>query len=81
MRRISTPSELGRVFQDRRKKRKLTQGSVAEAIGMRQASISDFERRSASSQIETLFKIAAALDLDIYVDDKPVMIQEKGDAW
>jgi HTH-type transcriptional regulator / antitoxin HipB len=75
MRRIGTPNDMGIVLQDIRKVKKLTQKQVADASGLRQATISDLERNAENAQINTLFKTIAALGLDLYIADK----KQKGD--
>lgn len=70
MRRIGSPKELSVVLKDKRRMKKLNQKHIAELSGMRQATISDLECDSSGAKIETLFKVATALGLDIYLTNK-----------
>lgn len=48
-----------------RKWRGLTQAQLSEAVGIAQASLSELENKPGSGQIETLVKIARALDVGV----------------
>ncbi|MGI9304786.1 MAG: helix-turn-helix domain-containing protein [Gammaproteobacteria bacterium] len=70
MRRITTTTELGAVLRDRRQQTSLTQAGVSERVGLRQATVSDFERRPDRARVETLFRLLAALEMDLYLQPK-----------
>lgn len=57
---------LGKRIQELRKSKKLTQEELAEKIGIGTPNISYFETGRFSPAIETLEKIAKALDVEIY---------------
>ena len=65
---ITTPSALANALKAFRHDRKMTQKDVAEAIGIRQATVSLFESHPEQVKIETLFKILSALNTHIPIE-------------
>ncbi|WP_322861874.1 helix-turn-helix domain-containing protein [Aeromonas allosaccharophila] len=65
--KVTSPASLAAALRDQRKLSKLTQTMTAEQIGIKQTTVSDFENRPESTKLETLFKILAALDLELHV--------------
>ncbi|PTB84984.1 transcriptional regulator, partial [Pseudidiomarina aestuarii] len=57
---ITRPEQLSTFIKEYRKQQQLTQSDVAKLIGIRVATISDFENNPKSSKLETFFKILAA---------------------
>ncbi len=57
---------LGKRIQELRKSKKLTQEELAEKIGIGTPNISYFETGRFSPAVETIEKIAKALDVEIY---------------
>ena len=60
-----SPKELALLIISQRKKLKLSQAEVGKLVGLKQQTISEFEIRPESTQIDTLFRILSALNLDI----------------
>ncbi|MDR9468669.1 helix-turn-helix domain-containing protein [Marinospirillum sp.] len=48
----------------------MTQQSVANRIGIKQATVSSFENHPEKSQVDTLFKLLAALELELQVSER-----------
>ena len=71
MRRVVIPKHMGAFLRDIRHQRKLTQGQVADIAGLRQATVSELECNAETSKVETLCRVIAALQLNIYIADKP----------
>ena len=67
---IHSPKELALLAIQKRKQLGLTQSQLGELVGLRQKSISAFENKPEHTQLETLFRILAALQLDIEIADK-----------
>lgn len=65
--KVTSPALLAAALRDQRKLSKLTQTMTAEQIGIKQTTVSDFENRPESTKLDTLFKILAALDLELHV--------------
>ena len=55
--KITSPEQLAIFLKDTRKQEKQTQEMLAEKVGLRQDTISKFEKNPTKTQIETLFKI------------------------
>lgn len=64
---IKTPQQLGAVLKGFRRDRKLTQAAVSSRVGLAQNSISEIESNPGRSSMERVFKLLAALDLDLVV--------------
>jgi HTH-type transcriptional regulator/antitoxin HipB len=64
---IKTPQQLGAVLQGYRKQRGLTQAQVARASGLLQSAISELELDSSSASLKRIFKLLAALDVELVV--------------
>lgn len=68
---ITTPQALAVYIKDYRKRQQLTQTQIANQVGLRQATISDFEKMPNKASVETFFKIATALDLEVHLLANP----------
>lgn len=64
---IHSPLELAMVVSNRRKDAKMSQSAAADLVGLRQTTISAFENKPGSTELDTLFRILAALNLDIHI--------------
>jgi HTH-type transcriptional regulator/antitoxin HipB len=67
---INTPAQLSVALKSRRKTRGLTQQQVAGSIGLLPKTISAFENGPDKSTLESLFKLLAALDLELIIRPK-----------
>lgn len=79
-----SPKELALLVTHKRKKLKLSQAEVGNLVGLKQQTISEFEIRPESTQIDTLFRILSALNLDIRVsakDEAPAMKNKWKEEW
>ncbi|NHB95039.1 helix-turn-helix domain-containing protein [Photorhabdus stackebrandtii] len=64
---ITSTKMLAHALHNERKKRKLSQDKVADSIGIKQSTVSEFENYPDGTRLETLFKLLAALDLELQV--------------
>nr|WP_202603450.1 helix-turn-helix domain-containing protein [Photobacterium halotolerans] len=55
------------MLQDQRKKQGQSQSVVARKVGLRQDTVSKFENAPDGSRLDTLFKLLAALDLELEI--------------
>lgn len=80
--KILSPEALGHALKDVRKGLGKTQDEVGTLIGMDQGTISVIERGNPGTRLETLFRLLAALDLEISLQprSKPAGTA-KGDQW
>lgn len=67
---VRSPKELALLVTNQRKKLKLSQAVVGKLVGLKQQTISEFEIKPESTQIDTLFRILSALNLDIELSAK-----------
>ncbi|MDR5902015.1 helix-turn-helix domain-containing protein [Halomonas icarae] len=68
--KITSPGMLSHALKNARRERHLTQHATAELAGIKQATVSGFENHPERSQIETLFKLLSALELELYVGER-----------
>ena len=64
---IKTPEQLGAILQGFRKQRGLTQVQVARTAGLLQSAVSELEVDSSTASLNRIFKLLAALDLELFV--------------
>ncbi|WLI78852.1 helix-turn-helix domain-containing protein [Kosakonia sp. H02] len=68
--KITSPEQLAIFLKDARKKEKLPQDQLAEKVGLRQETISKFENSPAKTQVETLFKILSAMNMELHLEKR-----------
>jgi HTH-type transcriptional regulator / antitoxin HipB len=64
---VRTPQQLGPVLQGYRKSQSLTQANVGQAVGLPQSEISRLELDASSASLSRVFKLLAALNLELVV--------------
>jgi HTH-type transcriptional regulator/antitoxin HipB len=80
--KIVSAQNLGKVLRSTRKQKKLTQTSVGKAVGITQATISEIEGGKPGTELNTLFRVLASLDLELIVQPKTHQDNDlKGDNW
>ena len=62
--------EMIKTLIERRNQLRMSQTQLAETIGTKQPAISRLERGDYNTTLDTLFKVASALDLDISISPK-----------
>lgn len=77
--KITSVGMLAHAMRDERKKCKLNQSQVAESMGIKQSTVSDFENHPEGTRLETLFKLLAALDLELHLSKRGE--PQAGQAW
>ncbi|WP_347116299.1 helix-turn-helix domain-containing protein [Leclercia sp. S52] len=78
--KVTSADTLAQAVRDQRKVNKLTQTATAEQVGIKQTTVSDFENKPGSTKLETLFKILAALDLELHVVKRGASLPENN-SW
>ena len=68
--KITTPKVLATALKDYRKRHKRTQQQVADLVGLKQSTVSAFELAPERAKVETLFKILAALALELELSER-----------
>lgn len=80
--RIISTQHLGEALRGARKKKRMTQRDTAKSVGLDQPSLSKIERGEASARIDTLFRLLAALDLELILQPRQRPLDEsEGDRW
>ena len=64
---IKTPQQLGAVLQGCRKQQRLTQKDAGAKVGLAQNAISQIESAPGRAGLARVFKLLAALDLELVV--------------
>ena len=64
---VKTPQQLGAVLQGCRKTHQLTQAQVGARVGLPQKEISKLESNPANTSLARVFKLLAALDVELVV--------------
>lgn len=68
--KITSPEMLAIALKEARASKMLTQQETAQLVGVKQATVSAFENHPERSRVETLFKLIAALGLELYVTER-----------
>ncbi len=69
---IHSPKDLALFVLTHRKKMKLSQGALAERVGLKQQTVSAFEKQPERTKVDTLFRILSAVHLDIMINPKTI---------
>lgn len=64
---VKTPQQLGTVLQGYRRERGLTQKDVGAKVGLAQKAVSKMELAPGRTGLTLIFKLLAALDLELVV--------------
>ncbi|MFZ1234857.1 MAG: helix-turn-helix domain-containing protein [Thiofilum sp.] len=70
MMHIYSTDMLATALRDQRKRAQITQSTLAEHTGLKQATISALENQPDGTKLETLFKLLSALDLELHLVPK-----------
>ena len=82
--KVTNSTQLSAYLKDIRQTRKLSQEKVACKVGIRQDTVSSFERNADATKLETLFKILSALELELVIQPRnsPLGVaEENGSGW
>lgn len=64
---IKTPQQLGAILAGYRKQRGLTQQAAGQKVGLAQSVVSSLEKSPQRAGLARIFKLLAALDLELVV--------------
>ncbi|MDT8310401.1 MAG: helix-turn-helix transcriptional regulator [Methylophaga sp.] len=82
MAKVTTTKALGIMLRDHRKHDEITQAELARlAGGIKQSTVSNFENNPAAAKVDTLFKLASALGLEIQLVEKQPLSSSGADEW
>lgn len=63
--KVTSAHQLSHLLQDQRKQQGQSQSVIARKVGLRQDTVSKFENAPDETRLDTLFKLLAALELEI----------------
>lgn len=78
---ITRPEQLSNLIKTYRKEQNITQTEIAKLVGLRVATISDFENKPESCKLATFFKILAALQLQIDITPREQIASTNPSEW
>lgn len=67
---IYSPKQLANRLKLIRTRRNLTQTQLAKRVGLKQSTLSSFENHPETTQLQTLFKIIQALEVELDIHEK-----------
>jgi HTH-type transcriptional regulator/antitoxin HipB len=80
--KTTSPTSLGLILRAARKKQGLSQTEAGKSVGIDQPTMSKIERGESHARIDTLFRLLAALDMEMIVRPRDkISIQSEGDNW
>lgn len=78
---VTTPEALGKALQRARKLQGLNQTIAGHAFKIDQTTVSSIEHGAPGTRLDTLFRMLAALDLELIVRSKPKEKMNIEDEW
>jgi HTH-type transcriptional regulator/antitoxin HipB len=69
-RRVVTLESLGAAIREARRARGLTQTAAGKPVGIDQTTVSKVEQGSPGTRLDTLFRLLAALDLELVLQPR-----------
>lgn len=78
---VSSPLALGYALKRQRKEKKLNQQEVGSDFKINQTTISSIEQGAPGTRLETLFRLLAALELEMVIRPKKQTPILPGDHW
>ncbi|AGM41840.1 helix-turn-helix domain-containing protein [Aeromonas hydrophila] len=79
--KVTSAKQLSACLKDARRLQKLSQGKVANKVGLRQDTVSCFEINPESTKLGTLFKILAALELSLDIRPRTDPSDSPSSGW
>lgn len=80
--KLISPQSLGQAIRDKRKQQRLSQKALGLRVGMGQPTVSKVEGGKPGTELDTVFRLLSALDLDLFLQERhPQAVQTQGDDW
>ncbi|MDY0927697.1 MULTISPECIES: helix-turn-helix domain-containing protein [Pantoea] len=81
--KITNAKQLSAYLKDVRQSEHLSQGKVANKVGIRQDTVSNFELQPGTTKLDTFFRILAALNLELEIKPRGNSdhTQQKSSGW
>jgi HTH-type transcriptional regulator / antitoxin HipB len=78
---VTSARQLAVTVRDHRHLRQLSQSDVADLVSLRQETISAFENKAERTKLDTLFRILAALNLEIHIVPRGTKVSGWDQEW
>lgn len=78
---VYSPKSLGSAIKRQRKIKKLSQKEAGSAFNLDQTTVSSIEQGALGTRLETLFRILAALDLEMMIRPKKMTSRKSKESW
>jgi HTH-type transcriptional regulator / antitoxin HipB len=78
---VTSTNQLAVTVRDHRKIQQLSQAEVADRVGLRQETVSAFENKAERTKLDTLFRILAALNLEIHIVPRGTKVSGWDQEW
>ncbi len=82
MQKTTSPKVLGQILKSARNEKGLNQQEAGRLVGITQAMVSRIETGESNARIDTLFRLLAALDMEMIVKPRGMSSNlSEGDNW
>ena len=78
---IYSPKQLANLILLTRQKNNWTQVELAKKVGIKQATISNFENNPDNTKLSTFFKLLQAMNLTLKIEDKNTEKHSNDEDW
>ena len=78
---VYSPKSLGSALKRQRKAKKLSQQAAGDAFKLNQTTVSSIEQGAPGTRLDTVFRMLAALELEMIIKPKKNTLIKKGDHW
>jgi len=78
---VYSPKSLGSALRRQRNLKQLNQKEAGSSFRIEQSTVSSIERGAAGTRLDTLFRMLAALDLEIFIQSKDLTKDKKTEEW
>ena len=78
---VYSPKQLANLMLLTRQKNNWTQTELAKRVGIKQATISNFENNPDNTKLSTFFKLLQAMNLTLTIEDKNTATHSNDESW
>lgn len=78
---VYSPKSLGNAIKRQRKANKLSQDEAGSSFRLDQTTVSSIEQGAPGTRLETVFRMLAALNLEMVIRSKKDTQDSQGDNW
>ena len=79
--KIISPENLGSALREERRNKGLSQAAAGKAVGIDQPTVSKVEQGNSGTRLDTLFRLLAALDLELVLQPRQSPGENNEEAW